>query len=91
MSTNGRLVALAAAFSMLVAPAFGAAAEREAQIHHRNYVDRQVYYPAPTGYYAGYYGVPYTYGWRHRSNARGWDNTCFNLPWLPSEFACSAR
>ncbi len=88
MSTSGRLVALAAAFSMLVAPAF---AEREAGIHHRNYVDTQVYYPGLTGFYAGYYGVPYTYGWRHRSNARGWDNTCFNLPWLPSEFACSAR
>ncbi len=89
MSANRRLVALAAALSMLIAPAFGAMAEQK--IHHRPFVDRQVYYPGPSGYYAGYYGVPYTYGWRRRSNAKGWDNTCFNLPWLPSEFACSAR
>jgi hypothetical protein len=30
-------------------------------------------------------------GWRLRSNARGWDNTCFDLTYLPSEFACSAN
>jgi len=27
-------------------------------------------------------------GWRLRSNAIGWDNTCFDLGYLPSEFAC---
>ena len=28
-------------------------------------------------------------GWRYRSNAIGWDNTCFNLDYLPSAYACS--
>jgi len=28
------------------------------------------------------------HGWRYRSNI-GWDNTCLNLDYLPSEFACS--
>ncbi len=30
------------------------------------------------------------HGWRLRDNAIGWDNTCFNLDYLPSQFACSA-
>ena len=29
-------------------------------------------------------------GWRYRDNAAGWDNTCFNLDYLPSMFACSS-
>jgi hypothetical protein len=28
-------------------------------------------------------------GWRLRSNATGWDNSCFDLSYLPSEFDCS--
>ena len=28
-------------------------------------------------------------GWRLRSNAAGWDNTCLNLDYLPSMYACS--
>lgn len=31
------------------------------------------------------------HGWRLRSNAKGWDSSCFNLDYLPSQFACSAR
>jgi hypothetical protein len=30
-------------------------------------------------------------GWRLRDNATGWDNSCFNLDYLPSQFACGAR
>ena len=29
------------------------------------------------------------HGWRYRDNAIGWDNTCFNLDYLPSMYACS--
>ena len=69
-----------AACSIFVAPAFAATQSG----YHRHYAGRHVYYPGyPNRVYAG--------GWRHRSNARGWDNTCLNAPWLPSEFACSAR
>ena len=84
-----KAIALSAAFAMLTAPV-GATAGQRAKMPH---VEAQVYYPVPSGFYAGYYGVPYNYGygWRHRSNARGWDNTCLNLPWLPSEFACSSK
>ncbi len=31
------------------------------------------------------------HGWRLRTNATGWDNTCFNLDYLPSMYACSPR
>jgi hypothetical protein len=86
MGTKWKLVALAAAFSMLVAPVFGATAASKAKIHHRHYVAGQAYYPVP----AGYHGVWYASGWRHRSNAIGWDNTCLDVPWLLSQFACSA-
>jgi hypothetical protein len=30
-------------------------------------------------------------GWRLRSNAIGWDNSCLNLDYLPSMYACSSR
>ena len=49
MRTNWKLVALAAAFLMLVAPAFGATAASKAKIHHRHYVAGQAYYPVPAG------------------------------------------
>jgi hypothetical protein len=29
------------------------------------------------------------HGWRLREG--GWDSTCFNLDYLPSQFACSSR
>ncbi len=30
-------------------------------------------------------------GWRLRSNTIGWDNTCLNLDYLPSMYACSGN
>jgi hypothetical protein len=30
-------------------------------------------------------------GWRKWTGSIGWDNTCFNLDYLPSQFACSGR
>jgi hypothetical protein len=29
-------------------------------------------------------------GWRKRDSV-GWDNSCFNLDYLPSQYACSGR
>jgi hypothetical protein len=91
MNAGKKLVALAAALAVLVTPLVGATAQTRP--YHRHYGNRPVYRPVPTGYwnYSGNYGYGYDGGWRHRDNARGWDNTCINAPWLPSEFACSAR
>jgi hypothetical protein len=30
------------------------------------------------------------HGWRKWSGYIGWDNSCFNLDYLPSEYACSS-
>jgi hypothetical protein len=86
MGAGKNWVALVLAVAMLVAPL----AAQAAQARHYNW--RYAHRPLPAGYYnPGYYGYGYGSGWRHRSNARGWDNTCLDLPWLPSEFACSAK
>jgi hypothetical protein len=29
-------------------------------------------------------------GWRLRDNAIGWDSSCLNLDYLPSQYACSS-
>ena len=49
MRTNCKLVALAAAFLMLVGPAFGARPASKAKLHHRHYVTGQAYYAVPPG------------------------------------------
>jgi hypothetical protein len=79
MVASKKLVALAAALAVLVTPLVGEAAQT--RTYHRNYAYRPAYRPLAAGYW----------NYRHRNNARGWDNTCINAPWLPSEFACSAR
>jgi hypothetical protein len=98
MGANMKLVALASALAIASTPMLSAAAD--AAKSYRYYGERPVY---RGGRYAGYYPYPAGYapfyvdpawrpdGWRYRSNARGWDNTCLNLPWLPSQFACSSR
>ena len=89
MVTGKKLVALASALAILVTPLVGATAQT--RTYHRHYAYRPAYRPYVAGYWnnPGYYG--YGTGWRLRSNARGWDNTCLDTPWLPSEFACSAK
>ena len=91
MLAGKKLVGLAAALAVLATPLVGAAAQT--RTHHRHYAYRPADRPLAARYwsYPGYYGYGYGTGWRQRSNARGWDNTCVNAPWLPSEFACSAR
>ena len=94
MNASTKLAALAAAFAMLVTPLSDATAQSRPHSYHRHSAHRPIYTPAPMGYGYGT-GAPVGYGygtgWRHRTNARGWDNTCLDLPWLPSQFACSAK
>ncbi len=94
MVANKKLVALATALAILVTPMVGATAQT--RTYHRHYAYRPGYRPVPAGYWN--YGLGYGVGidwygatWRRRTNARGWDNTCLDTPWLPSEFACSAK
>jgi hypothetical protein len=91
MLASKKMVALAAAFAVLATPLAGAAAQT--RTYHRHYA----YWPHSRPYAARYLNYPaglgygYGAGWRLRSNARGWDNSCIDAPWLPSEFACSAK
>lgn len=92
MDGGKKFVALMAALAIIVTPLVGATAQ--SRTYHRHFGYRPLYRPVPMGYwnYPSYsYGYGYNDGWRLRSNARGWDNTCINAPWLPSQFACSAK
>ena len=75
----------AACLAMLSAPLGGAEAYSTSKTHHRHYAKQA-------------YGCPLhravdgtlvdCRGWRLRDNAIGWDNTCFNLDYLTSMYAC---
>ena len=79
MSAQRKFVAIATSLAMLAASTSGVAAEK--RIHHH----RLVYKAHHTMRYAG------DSGWRHRNNARGWDHSCIDVPWLSNMEACSAR
>ncbi len=87
MSVNGKLVALTGAFALLAAPLFGAAAETGSKTHHRHFLNKAR--GCPVRQIADGSLVDCR-GWRKWSGSIGWDNTCFDLDYLPSEFACSS-
>jgi hypothetical protein len=64
-------------------PLYGAAAEIKHKPHYRHYVSKSHHHRLWLANQTD------NNGWRHRS--RGWDNTCLNLAYLPSEFACDAK
>ncbi len=78
-----RLGALIGFAALLAAPFPGMASARTA--YRRHSVQRTYRRPI-----APYWRPGSTAGWRWRSNY-GWDNTCLDVPWLASEFACSAH
>ena len=89
MSSIINWVGLAVAVAMLVTPIFEAKAETRAGAPKRYSAYRAPNYALPPGALSD--GDWQVGGWRYRPTARGWDNTCVNVPWLPSQFACSAK
>ncbi len=84
-----RLAALIACFAMLAAPAVAGTWPRE---HHRPYPSRHAGNPCCCPIHRTALGeLVDCQGWRLRDNAIGWDNSCFNLDYLPSQFACGAN
>lgn len=83
------LITAAATFAMFAAPMGGTAAIAKTKTYQRYAYQR----------YAGDCPLRRTvtgaivdcHGWRLRDNAIGWDNTCLNLDYLPSMYACSNR
>jgi hypothetical protein len=81
MSAYTKLVAIAASLAMLAASACGAYAEQTAKSEYRHVADGS----------GQVVRIGSTAGWRHRNTARGWDNTCHNLPYMINMYACSAK
>ncbi|HZV22003.1 MAG TPA: hypothetical protein VE986_10715 [Hyphomicrobiales bacterium] len=82
-----KLLAVTASFAVLSATAFTSPANAVKPYHryHRHYIAKPYYNtlrPVAGGDYAD------RSGWRYRPGI-GWDNTCFNLDYLPSQYACS--
>ena len=99
MMFSRKSILAAVCLGLLSAPMFGTAAEAKHKAHHRRHIHllahRQIYLVAHRHSAGHYQRVTFEgeivdrAGWRFRS--AGWDNSCFNLPYLPSQFACSAN
>ncbi|MGO9459768.1 MAG: hypothetical protein ACLP1W_06550 [Rhodomicrobium sp.] len=91
MSANNKLAALIASCALLAAAA-AASAEPRTQVHHRPYHRHYAVRSAGCPLHRNPEGeLVDCQGWRHRDNVIGWDNTCLNLDYLPSMFACSSN
>ena len=88
MYASIKIAALAAAFAMIATPTVDASAQSRKPAY-KGYAGYKPLHPLPNGYWQC--ANCYPGGWRYRDTARGWDNTCVNVPWLPSAFACSAK
>ncbi len=87
MNINRMLAIIVASCAMLAAPLNASAENTKTRAHHRHYVMR---YSGCPVYRNAEGELVDCRGWRKRDNAIGWDNTCFNLPYLSSQFACSS-
>jgi hypothetical protein len=80
------VVVLAGCIALLVAPAPGFA--EGVKRHHRHFARKPVSCPVHRNAEGELVDCQ---GWRKRDIVIGWDNSCFNLDYLPSMYACSAR
>jgi hypothetical protein len=86
---NLKLAALTVYCTMLALPAVAGTSATGIRAHHR--VSHWVMAVRPRG--CPLHRTPLgelvdCHGWRLRDNAIGWDNSCFNLDYLPSLTAC---
>jgi hypothetical protein len=90
MNISNRLSAFTAAFAVLSALSIGVVAEAKPKFkpHHRHFVNESRGCPV---HQIADGSLVDCQGWRKWSGSIGWDNTCFNLDYLPSEFACSSK
>jgi hypothetical protein len=82
----GRFGAAVACIALVAAPGLSSADEMKSR--HRHVAPKSVYCPVHRNAEGELVDCQ---GWRKRANATGWDNSCFNLSYLPSMYACSAR
>jgi hypothetical protein len=86
MRTAGRILSLAAAAALIAAPLAQASAEGRVKTHHKRTTKQAERCPT---HRTAEGEIVDCHGWRLRDG--DWDNTCFNLDYLPSQFACSSR
>ena len=91
MRAYNKLAALITCCAMLAAPTAQSAAEtrkRGGQVYHRTHYPHHLQRQSGCPVHRNSFGeLMDCHGWRLGS--MGWDNTCFNLGYLPSQFACT--
>ncbi len=85
-----KMAAVIAACALLVAPVAAAPSKHAAKDHHRTAHRHHAKTQGSCPVHKNAEGEPVDCrGWRYRGGAIGWDNTCLNLDYLPSAYACS--
>lgn len=89
MSITNRLVVCGAILTLLVSPLFTTSSNAKPKRYYQRH-DYGRYPPGATGPLRRNAEGDYIDrdGWRYRTGI-GWDNTCLNLDYLPSAYACS--
>jgi len=87
MTMNKKLPALTiSVLAMLTAPAFAEVGAKSKTHFWELFFNKQRNCPVRT---IADGSLVNCYGWRKWSGSFGWDKTCLNLDYLPSQFACS--
>jgi hypothetical protein len=91
MIINSKIATIVACCVMIALPLNAWAASTKTRAHHRHHVNRhKVQRNSGCPVYKNAEGeLVDCRGWRKTNG--GWDNTCFNLPYLLSRHACSLR
>ncbi|MGO9985745.1 MAG: hypothetical protein ACLPIX_16245 [Rhodomicrobium sp.] len=88
MRIGGRLFTGIAVLAILAMPlSAGTAGAKTRKVYHRHFATARSGCPVHRN---GEGELIDCRGWRLRSNAIGWDNTCFHLDYLPSMYACGS-
>jgi len=87
MIRTSKLAALIACCAIFAAPAYSYTRDLGPVHHQRQHVREAMRCPVHRNAAGNLVSCD---GWRLRSSAIGWDNTCLNLGYLSSQFACSA-
>jgi hypothetical protein len=91
MNPNSKGGCIAAFLALFAVAMCGTAAAAKMRVDRHRAVHHSMHRPAPHGHFrASPEGdLIDQNGWRLRNGV--WDNTCFNLAYLPSQFACSSN
>jgi hypothetical protein len=85
---NVRLAAIVACCAIVAAPAFADTYKARHMAYRQHYIREARACPLHRNAAGNLISCD---GWRLRSSSKGWDNSCLNLDYLPSQFACSNK